>query len=329
MNQAYEMQSSPVTASNFLAIDLAIHESLDLDSVIQKTSTYTDYRTKANRQALANTGSMSPEIQIALAADSFLLMDELYYLYNAALGTKRGDTTLLNGLEYYANYQRNVAVSDYLLTAQAIQLYNLGRVNQAFLLLNEGIAQSGRQAGLYSYIKAIWAYHQGALDLSFVLLGEAQSYNFDRQVIARTYSNFVLRTIDNPAQGLKSDLEIFNQEKADLSEKEKEVGLRTIALKNAFDEENTLLAISELKKLNAEPEVIYEILQQAVQVNQRSVPIYEAYVYQTAEVGLSFFGRSALETMKEFTSAEEIERIEAALEQKQQQRQREVLNIND
>ncbi|KYG76719.1 tetratricopeptide repeat protein [Roseivirga echinicomitans] len=329
LDKAYQNQSTSVIASNLLALDLSLKASLDIDSVLQSTAKYEDLHTLTNRQAFANAVNIQPELKLKIAADSFLLLDELYYLYNAALNSSTSNKALIEVFDFYFAYPRNVAIKDYLMLGKAIQLYNSGEVNDTFNLLDQLIASYGQNIGLYSYMKAIWAYQQGAYELSFVFLGEAQSYNFDRNIIATTYSDFLAKTIDQPSTGLQQKLKKFENQQDDLSEDEKKEFLFDLASENAFDQTGTLKAIESLKAMDTTPEKIYELLQQAVTVNKRSVLLYEAYIYQTLDVGLSFFGNSALETLSTFASKDEFEKVKKQFEQREKLIQQRALNLND
>ena len=329
LERAYQSESTPIVASNFLALDLSLKESLNTDSVLQSTAHFEDYRTLTNRQAFANSTDVQPELKIKSAEDSFLLLDELYYLYNAALNSKTSSKALIETFDRYIAYPRNIAIKDYLFLGKVIQLYNSGEVNETFNLLDQLIASYGQNTGLYSYMKAVWAYQQGAYELSFVFLGEAQSYNFDRNIIATTYSDFLAKSVDHPSTGLQQKWKDFESQQDNLSAEEKKQFLFGMASENSFDQTGTLKAIELLRAMDTTPEEIYELLQQAITVNKRGVPLYEAYIYQTLDIGLSFFGNSALETLSTFANKDDFERIKKQFEQKEKLIQQRALGLND
>lgn len=326
MQKAYEMGASPTIMGNYLAMGLSIKEGLDADSVLSNTSQYTDPRILANRQAFANATSKTPALSLSPSADSLLLNDELYYLYNAALSHKNGNEELLSVLNYYLANPRNTAIADYLKLGKAIQLYNLGRVNDAFFLLDDMIATYGRNAGLYSFIKALWAYHQGAFDLGIVFLADARSYNFDREVIAATYLDLRDRQIDEKANGLSDEWIQYEKQAPSLSDKEKKQVLIDIASKNALDEAISLQAINTLQQIKANTDTIYHLLQKAITLNKISASLYEAYIYQTVESGLGAFGKSALDDLKNLVSEEKYLQVRANFEAKIAQRALDALN---
>src|SRR5690606_17616121 len=109
LEKAYQNKPIPVITSNFLALDLSIKDNLDIDSVLQNTAHFEDLHTLTNRQAFANSADIQPELKLKVATDSFLLLDELYYLYNAALNSKTSNTELLETFDKYIAYPRNVA----------------------------------------------------------------------------------------------------------------------------------------------------------------------------------------------------------------------------
>ncbi|KOF02653.1 hypothetical protein OB69_10045 [Roseivirga seohaensis subsp. aquiponti] len=330
LEKAYQNKPTSEITSNFLALDLSIKNNLDIDSVLQSTAHFEDLHTLTNRQAFANAVNIQPELKLKVPTDSFLLLDELYYLYNAALNSKTSNKELIETFDRYIAYPRNIAIKDYLMLGKVIQLYNSGRVNETFNLLDELIASYGQNTGLYSYMKAIWAYQQGAYELSFVFLGEAQSYNFDRNIIATTYSDFLAKTVDQPSSGLLQKWKTYESERENLNQEERKALLLDIARENSFDEEGTLKAVDSLRIMDSTtPLEIYELLQKAISVNKRSVLLYEAYIYQTLEVGLPFFGKSALETLSTFAKEVEFERIKNQFEQKEKQIQQRALSLND
>ena len=212
---------------------------------------------------------------------------------------------------------------------KVIQLYNSGEVNETFNLLDQLIASYGQNTGLYSYMKAIWAYQQGAYELSFVFLGEAQSYNYDRNIIATTYSDFLSKSIDQPITGLQKKWEEFESRQESLGQEEEKATLFDLANENAFDETVTLHAVEALRSMNTDSGEIYEVLQKAITINKRSVLLYEAYIYQTLDVGLPFFGTSALETLSTFASKDEFEEIKKQFEQKEKLLRQQAITLSN
>jgi hypothetical protein len=328
MRNAYERESSEIIVSNFLALDLSFSESLAIDSVLKSTEEFDDLSIKINRQALANNTSTTSNINIELATDSVLVVEELYYLFNSSIGSPQTNEDLLNAIDYYLPCERNITIKDYLLLAKAIQLYNFGRVNAAFAVLDELMAYDQRKAGLYSYIKSLWAYHQMALSQSITLLAQAESYNFDKALISDTYTAFLSQKIDNPAEQLNQHWSDYEKRSSNLSKEEKEKILSAIASQNAFDVDITLKAVNELRTLEVSTDKLYEILQKSIEVNPRSVSLYEEYIYETVDSGLSMIGVSALEELSKFSSQADYERIKINFEERIAKRQQEALNIN-
>jgi hypothetical protein len=328
MRNAYEREGSEIIVGNFLALDLSFSESLAIDSVLESTENFDDVSIKINRQALANNTATSSNIKIDLATDSVLVVEELYYLFNAAIGPPQTNEDLLNAIDYYLPCERNITIKDYLLLAKAIQLYNFGRVNAAFAVLDELMAYDQRKAGLYSYIKSIWAYHQMALSQSIALLAQAESYNFDKTLIRDTYTEFLSQKIDNPAEQLSQHWSDYEKRSSSLSKEEKEKLLSAIASQNAFDVEITLKAVNELRALKLSSDKLYEILQKSIEINPRSISLYEEYIYETVESGLSMIGVSALEELSRFASEADYQRIKFNFEERIGKRQKEALNIN-
>tara|TARA_R110002072_G_scaffold112034_1_gene240848 strand:- start:1222 stop:2211 length:990 start_codon:yes stop_codon:yes gene_type:complete len=329
MERAYQNKSTPIIASNFLALDISLKDNLNVDSVLNATAKFEDFNVMINRQAFANSTDARPELKLKASADSFLLLDELYYLYNASLNSKNSNKELIETFDRYIAYPRNVAIKDYLMLGKVIQLYNSGEVNETFNLLDQLIASYGQNTGLYSYMKAIWAYQQGAYELSFVFLGEAQSYNYDRNIIATTYSDFLSKSIDQPITGLQKKWEEFESKQERLDQEEKKAALFDLANENAFDEIVTLNAVEALRSMNTDSGEIYEVLQKAITINKRSVLLYEAYIYQTLDVGLPFFGTSALETLSTFASKDEFEEIKKQFEQKEKLLRQQAMTLSN
>ncbi|MFT7057073.1 MAG: putative HTH domain antitoxin, partial [Roseivirga sp.] len=221
----------------------------------------------------------------------------------------------------------NITIKDYLLLAKAIQQYNFGAVNKAFNTLNDLMAYDQRKAGLYSYIKSIWAFHQQAPNQAIVLLAQAEAYNFDRAIIADTYQAFLKRTIDNPAEQLKQQWKAYENNSSKNTQEEKIELLKSIAVQNAFDEAVTLKAMAELRALGSNTETLYELLQKSIQINQTSVLLYEQYIYETVESGLSMIGNSALEELSKNTTVEIYNQIRANFLAKIETRAKQALNI--
>ena len=328
MRNAYEREASEIIVSNFLALDLSYSESLDIDSVLKITKDFDDPSIKINRQALANSTSTISNINIKLATDSVLVVEELYYLFNAAIGPPQSNEDLLNAIEYYLPCERNITIKDYLLLAKAIQLYNFGRVNAAFAVLDELMAYDQRKAGLYSYIKSLWAYHQMALSQSIALLAQAESYNFDKALIKDTYTAFLSQKIDHPAEQLTQQWADYEKISSSLSKEEREKSLSAIASQNSFDVEITLKAVNELRALEVSTEKLYAILQKSIEINPKSLSLYEEYIYETVESGFSMIGVSALEELSKFAKQADYERIKSNFEERIEKRQQEALNIN-
>jgi hypothetical protein len=327
MEKAMSTAQSAVTIGNMLALDLSILESINVDSVLQATAGFSELPIKINHQALANTSSISSNFQLELSSDSVLVIEELYYLFNTAIGPNQKDQSLLEAIDYYSPFERNITIKDYLLLAKAIQQYNFGAVNKAFNTLNDLMAYDQRKAGLYSYIKSIWAFHQQAPNQAVVLLAQAEAYNFDRAIIADTYQAFLKRTIDNPAEQLNEQWKAYENNSSKNTQEEKIELLKSIAVQNAFDEAVTLKAMAELRALGSNTETLYELLQKSIQINQTSVLLYEQYIYETVESGLSMIGNSALEELSKNTTVEIYNQIRANFLAKIETRAKQALNI--
>jgi len=121
----------------------------------------------------------------------------------------------------------------------------------------------------------------------------------------------------------------YEKRSSGLSKEEKEKFFLEIASQNAFDVAITLRAVNELRALQLSAEQLYEILQKAIEVNPNSVLLYEAYIYETVESGLSMIGISALEELSKFANQADYERIRSNFEERIEKRQREALNLNN
>jgi hypothetical protein len=328
MESALNSERTEVTIGNMLALDLKVLESLDVDSVLKNTAEFSELPIKINRQALANKANVLSNFQTTLSKDSILVLEELYYLFNSAIHPTQKDKSLLEAIDYYLPFDRNITVKDYLLLAKAIQLYNFGSVNEAFATLDELIAYDQRKAGLYSYIKSIWAYHQKSISYSIVLLAQAEAFNFERVIIADTYKEFLKKRIDNPAKQLEQSWQEYESKKTSVDKEEKLKILGSIAVQNAFDIEITLKAIAELRNMGSNTENLYAVLQKSIEVNPMSVLLYEQYIYETVESGLSMIGNSALEGIEKITDIETYNEIKSNFLDKIQQRAKRALIIN-
>lgn len=328
LSRSLDQEKSAVSLGNMLALSISFSESLNIDSVLNETSGDIDLSVKINRQALANATKVINPFNHELQKDSVLVLEELYYLFNAAIGPSQEDKNLLSAIEYYLPFERNITIKDYLLLAKAIQLYNFGLVNEAFFTLDELMAYDQRKAGLYSYIKSIWAYHQQSLNLAIRLLAQAEAFNFDRAVISDTYQAFLKQTIDNPTEQLNQQWLAYENLESNISSQDRIEVLSVIARQNAFDVENTLNAVASMRELGVSSESLYEILQKSIEVNPSSSRLYEQYIYETVESGLSMIGNSALEELSKFADSETFNRIRNNFLTKIENRAKEALNIN-
>lgn len=302
-------KASVVSEANLAALNYDLAARVNFDTTVNYKHTDAIH-VMINRQALANAQGNDIEFMLALNKDTFLLKEDLFYLYNSALSQATTDKPrVLAAINFYLSSTKNDIYNNFLLIAKAMTLYNSGEINQAFKTIDVAIAASQASAGFPYFTKAVWAFDQGQVAMTIESLALAQKSGYNEPQV-KTFIDEI-KTLSNYAE--KADisklLSELEKEKINLDSSEYIRQLMSIATKNAFDEQTTLAAIKSLQLAQVDESRVYEILLETISVNLSSSKLLEEYIYQCAKTGLSNFGRTALtkiEAMIEATAHREI-----------------------
>lgn len=288
--------SSPITEGNLRALDYFALNNKDqgLPSINQRN----DLRVLANVQAIANKLNLSLDTEVALAGDTILVQENLFFLYNQSLRPSNNPELLIKTLDYYLSSPRNNDIRDFILLGRAIRHYESGAVNQAFQDLNQLTALYNNNRGQYTYLMGLWAAQQGALTDALQYLTDAGSTGFAPESVDLLKELIASgRVPTTPRASGWNDSEM-----SAMSKEERIAELKRHAVNNTFNIPLTLKAIQTLKEEGVSPQELYELLRQAVSINRYSLELTKAYAFQSIESGLSVFGRSALRALTGFVN---------------------------
>lgn len=285
----FENGNGTNSATNLWATRYVLNKRLKMDIV----STESDLAARLNQQAVANLNNWEQAFDYEPLADSIIKKDDLYYLYNAALSRSQTDyAPILNAIEYYLSNPANAQYGTFLMTAKALAFYHSGEVNQAFQTLDNIINRNPNQSGFETFLKAIWYFDQGQAEKTVEYTNLAQRRGYQAEQVRLFVENVQQLTDYSEKADISEDLSralsIFN-------EKSKIEALIQVASKNAFDVKTTLLAIDELKNLNAGNKVVYDLLVDATRLNDASPALLEAYILQCENMKRTSFADSALD----------------------------------
>lgn len=298
-----EGKSSVVSEANLAALNYDLAARVNFDTTVNYKHTDAIH-VMINRQALANAQGTNNEFNLDLDKDTLLLKEDLFYLYNSALNQVSTDNQqILSAINFYLSSAKNDIYSNFLLIAKAMALYNSGEINQAFIGIEVAIAAGQGSAGFPNFTKAVWAFDQGQVEMTIESLEAAQKNGYNEPQV-KTFIDEI-KAVNNYTE--KADiselLNTLNKEKLNLDSSAYISRLKSIASKNAFDEETTLSAVRSLQLANVSENEIYEILLEVINVNVKSSKLLEQYIYQCAKTGLSNFGRTALSKIEAMTEA--------------------------
>lgn len=307
-----QQASSLVSEANLAALNYDLAAQINFDTTVNYK--YTDeINVMINRQALANAQSNIIAYELALNKDTLLEKDELFYLYNAALN--QADTNkefILQAIDFYLSNPKNDQFNSFLSIAKAVGHYNQGNVNVAFKTIESTIASSQGNAGFPYFVKAVWAFDQGQVELTIESLEAAQRNGYSEPQAKPFIDKLKVLNGYNEKADISTKLKALETKKGVLDSTTYIRELMDIANLNAFDESTTLAAIAGLKPYEVPESLIYDLLLSAIQVSPKSALLLEHYIYQCARSGLSNFGRTALGNIKSMVDEE----MHAVIEQK-------------
>lgn len=319
-------ETSVVSEANLAALnyDLAANVNFDTSVIYDHTQ---DIHVMINRQALANAQKDEITFDLELDKDTLLSRDDLFYLYNAALSQNTlASSSILKSIDYYLSSQKNDIYSNFLLIAKAVALYNAGEINKAFKTIATSIASNQGSAGFPYFIKAIWAFHQGQVDLTIESLDQAQKNGYNEPQVKTFIDEIKVLDVYSQKADISPMLSNLENSRAGMDSADYRERLKVIALKNAFDEQTTLKAINMLRDTKSSESDIYDLLLEAITINVNSSDLLEAYIYQCAKTGLSSFGRTALTKIQSMVEATTYNDISLEFERLIETRRRGLLN---
>lgn len=304
-----------VSESNLAALNYDIAAQVDFDTTINYEYE-NNIHLKLNRQALANAQHQFLPFSFELDPDTILTREQLFYIYNAALGQKRDDyKEVEEAITYYRSSLKNAQYNTFLLTSLSFLYYHSGRVNNAFETIELVIASNLAAAGFPYYVKAVWAYDQGQSDLAVESINNARKRGFDEPAL-RNFMDDLKLVLDYDQQAdISPLLQEARANQASVSPEEFLEKLKEIASTNAFDVSTTLEALTLAESAGLTTQEKYELLRNAIKVNNQSAELWKAYVIACAENNYRTFGETALESLSDLVSEEELELVREDFEE--------------
>lgn len=318
-----QKESSAISEGNLAALNYDLAARINFDTTVSYKHTDNIY-VKINRQALANAQGTPLTFDLRLNKDTLINRDELFYLYNAALSqASTSKKEVLEALEYYLQSDKNNFYSSFLLTAKAILLYNDQQVNKAFDALAVVIASS-QGNGFPYFIKAIWAYDQGQVEMTIESLDLAQKNGYKESQLKDFIDNIKQISVYEEHANIKPEFEDLESKRSVLDSSSYTKELLRIATLNAFDEETTLLAIEELRRIELSGNEIYGALLESININPHSSLLLENYIYECAKTGFTSFGQTALEKLKSLIALEKYQSVKQKFDNLSQERRNDI-----
>lgn len=294
-----------VSEGNLAALNYEMAAQVNFDTTINYEYENNIFL-KLNRQALANAQDQNLPFSISLSADTLLTREQLFYIYDAALSRNREDWQKVEeAIHYYQSNFKNSIYNSFMLTAKAFLYYNAGEVNQAFRTLESVIATNISASGFPYYVKAVWAYDQGQSDLTVESINNARKRGNDEAPLLNFMEQLKFVNNFNQKADISQLLADLEARKTSLSEQEYQMKLKEISATNAFDVSTTLKAI----ELLGNTEDKYNLLRDALEVNDRSAELWEAYVLACAQNNFRVFGETALERLSALVDTKKLEEV--------------------
>jgi hypothetical protein len=312
-----EIHNDQLANSNLLALGTELPSIINSDSLIFAMST-NDIRTKINAAALANLNGTKTNFSIELAQDTFLLQDDLFYLFNSSLNLGgNADSTKIDALDYYLSNPYNGALKKHLLKAKAIQLYELGQVNQAFQIIELLVVIDNQESANYNFMLGVWALHQNQRQLSKDFLKTASEQGFDQKQISNIQSAVLNIEIPSFSSPVQSNYEQIKNSAAIEQ-------LKLIATANAFDETTTLAVIEALRDRGVSNQDCYDIFVEAHRINKYSIPIFQEYILSAVDTGLSKYALEGLHELSQLMPTNVFENFEDFVKKRIEQRRNQI-----
>ena len=278
---------TPVTMANWLALQYYQEDRLEELPAI----TSTDRRVGINQQAMANRYGLQATGQIKLASDTFLLQDELFYLYNAGLNPNTEQSeALITTFDYYLANPRNNGLRDYLLLARALQAYKLGHVNDAFSNIQELRGLYPANENQYLSLLALWSAHHNAW---------VQAEEYLRQITQWSQKEALQQAIQRRQIPMAEPKAMdIDQLISSLPPKDQAEWIKANAGGNAFNVDQVLELLNALEGIGLGKATQYEYIRDALTINPYDVRLNLAFIEIAIEAGLGSFAATALENLR-------------------------------
>ena len=308
-----ELYDDELAKSNLLALSTELPDINNPDSLIFAMATI-DMRSRINAMALANLNDTKIDFNIELAQDTFLLRDDLFYLFNSALNVSgETDSTKIDVIDYYLSNPYNGVLKKQLLKAKAIQLYELGQVNKAFETIELLAVIDNQNSADYNFMLGIWALHQNQRQLSADFFNTANELGFDQRLINNIQNN----VLDTEVPSFSSPV---HSKYANIDKNTSIDQLKSIARANAFDETITIATVKKLKNLGISDQDRYSIFVEAHSVNKYSVSIFQEYILSAVDTGLSIYAIEGLLELSQLMPTEAFENFNEFVNKRIEQR---------
>ena len=299
--------------------------------------------------ALMNNEDIKPSIleQEAKALHLF----SFSYLNNLGLYTMRpGDETYLRTIDDYLNEPRNGDYHRTLSFIKGLNLYKNGHMTEAFSWMNSMRSNHEQIEGQLCAVLGKWSMELGQpylarqyfelsheVNYPMIVADLAHSYAASNNAsVAQYLLNKAFIEMDSLGQhepahlkkleqaieagrvtwaSNRYEFELERKQLEELTKNKSTDGLRSLALRNPFFIEGVLRAVEALNASNNKDKA-YEVLQNAISVNEYAVPIVKTYIDQCFDLGYVNYAESTILKLYEVLPIEEYQAYEMEFDEK-------------
>ncbi|MCY4418899.1 MAG: hypothetical protein OXB93_03520 [Cytophagales bacterium] len=178
----------------------------------------------------------------------------------------------------------------------ALHAYKAKKVSQAFRYAKKlQTTESPENKASIFYVLGMWSAEQGAHVQALSFWEKAREHNFQ--------NNYKIPTLDSlslmgSSQHLNSYIIPSDLEEKTIPE------LEMLGKKNPFQEELLVQIVLELNKRNAR-QIAYDIVLEAVELHENSIPLWKSYVLQCLQIGIPNYAKHGLSMLKSLLSPSE------------------------
>ncbi len=295
LRENWDDQNDNVTKNNLLALSTELIDLGNADSLIVELGN-SDTRNKTNTVALANINNLSYAIVPELSPDTLLNQNDLFLLFNSALNRQiETNVDIISAIDFYLQSPYNNGLRKYLYLAKAISLYDLGKVTEAYAILDLLKNIDSQSIGFYYFVQGVWSIHQNQAILAEGYLENARIEGFDETTVLNVLEVVSSGKIPPYENRFALSLENYDVNQDSITVRNK---LTQIARANAFDESTTIGAVNELQKWGVSYRECYEILLEAWNLNRFSVELGQAYILNAVETGISQYAIEGLQRIR-------------------------------